>query len=161
MFTHRLQITLKSRGNMCQHFYLTCVEIRFCCKLQQFCCSYYSSFNEGCNCHANLIEFWWALNKTFCSWSFALEAVLGTVEESGFVHLTGLSSQFLSTFMLKFKVSRMFCNNAKNSLFSPGGLNNLWSHNFMEVFGGMLPRIKWIWISETPFPELWRRLDKM
>jgi hypothetical protein len=29
---------------MCQHLYLTCVEIRFCCKLQQFCCSYYSSF---------------------------------------------------------------------------------------------------------------------
>ena len=29
---------------MCRHFYLTCVEIRFCCKLQQFCCSYCSSF---------------------------------------------------------------------------------------------------------------------
>ena len=29
---------------MCKHFQLTCVEIRFCCKLQQFCCSYYSSF---------------------------------------------------------------------------------------------------------------------
>ena len=27
-----------------KHFQLTCVEIRFCCKLQQFCCSYYSSF---------------------------------------------------------------------------------------------------------------------
>jgi hypothetical protein len=31
---------------MCQHFYLTSVEIRFCCKLQQFCCSYYSSFKR-------------------------------------------------------------------------------------------------------------------
>jgi hypothetical protein len=25
---------------MCEHFQLTCVEIRFCCKLQQFCCPY-------------------------------------------------------------------------------------------------------------------------
>ena len=34
-----LHINYKSQGNMCRHFYLTCVEIRFCCKLQQFCCS--------------------------------------------------------------------------------------------------------------------------
>jgi hypothetical protein len=39
----------KSRGNMCQHFYLTCVEIGFCCKLQQFCYSYYSSLNVPSN----------------------------------------------------------------------------------------------------------------
>ena len=32
---------------MCQHFYLTCVEIRFCYKLQQFFCSYYSSFSNA------------------------------------------------------------------------------------------------------------------
>jgi hypothetical protein len=40
----RLHINYKSQGNMCRHFYLTCVEIRFCCKLQQFCCSCNSSF---------------------------------------------------------------------------------------------------------------------
>ena len=34
---------------MCEHFQLTCVEIRFCCKLQQFCCSYYSSFSDNFN----------------------------------------------------------------------------------------------------------------
>jgi hypothetical protein len=31
---------------MCKHFQLTCVEIRFCCKLQQFCCPYYSTFTN-------------------------------------------------------------------------------------------------------------------
>jgi hypothetical protein len=39
-----LHINYKSQGNMCRYFYLTCVEIRFCCKLQQFCCSCNSSF---------------------------------------------------------------------------------------------------------------------
>jgi hypothetical protein len=34
-----LHINYKSQGNMCWHFYLTYVEIRFCCNLQQFCCS--------------------------------------------------------------------------------------------------------------------------
>jgi hypothetical protein len=29
---------------MCKHFQLTCVEIRLCCKLQQFCCSCNSTF---------------------------------------------------------------------------------------------------------------------
>jgi hypothetical protein len=38
-----LHINYKSQGNMCRHFYLTCVEIRFYCKLQQFCCSCNSS----------------------------------------------------------------------------------------------------------------------
>ena len=35
----------KSRGNICRHFYLTCVEIRFCCKLRQFCYPYYSTLS--------------------------------------------------------------------------------------------------------------------
>jgi hypothetical protein len=34
-----LHINYKSQGNMWRHFYLTFVEITFCCKLQQFCCS--------------------------------------------------------------------------------------------------------------------------
>jgi hypothetical protein len=40
-----IHINYKSWGNMCQHFYLTCVEIRFCCKLQQFCCPHYYTFS--------------------------------------------------------------------------------------------------------------------
>jgi hypothetical protein len=32
---------------MCRHFYLTCVEIRFCCKLQQFCCSCNSTLSSN------------------------------------------------------------------------------------------------------------------
>jgi hypothetical protein len=43
MFIHTLQITRQHVS----HFYLACVEIRFCCKLQQFCCSYYSSLIQN------------------------------------------------------------------------------------------------------------------
>ena len=31
---------------MCKHFQLACVGIRFCCKLQQFCCSCNSTLNS-------------------------------------------------------------------------------------------------------------------
>jgi hypothetical protein len=44
-----LYINYKSQGNMCRHFYLTCVEIRFCHKLQQFCCSCNSTLNVDGN----------------------------------------------------------------------------------------------------------------
>ena len=44
MLIENVYINYKSRGNICRHFYLTCVEIRFCCKLQQFCCSCNSTF---------------------------------------------------------------------------------------------------------------------
>jgi hypothetical protein len=32
---------------MCKHFQLTCVEIRLCCKLQQFCCSCNSTLTSS------------------------------------------------------------------------------------------------------------------
>jgi hypothetical protein len=44
LIENALHINYKSQCNMCRHFYLTCVEIRFCCKLQQFCCSCNSTF---------------------------------------------------------------------------------------------------------------------
>ena len=34
---------------MCRHFYLTCVEITCCCKLQQFCCPYTLLHLNGVN----------------------------------------------------------------------------------------------------------------
>ena len=43
MFTHKLQITRQHVSTFL--LTVTCVEIIFCCKLQQFCCSYYSSFS--------------------------------------------------------------------------------------------------------------------
>jgi hypothetical protein len=38
-------------------FLLTCVEIRFCCKLQQFCCSCNSTFKELlCRCNLKVLR---------------------------------------------------------------------------------------------------------
>ena len=44
MVIENVYTNYKSRGNMWRHFNLTCVEISFCCNLQQFCCSCNSTF---------------------------------------------------------------------------------------------------------------------
>jgi hypothetical protein len=53
VYVYTLQITRQHVS----HFYLTCVEIRFCCKLQQFCCSYYSSLRPVYTCDF-CCDFW-------------------------------------------------------------------------------------------------------
>jgi hypothetical protein len=58
-----LQINYKSQGNMCRHFYLTCVEIIFCCKLQQFCCLCNSTLTSSENKVINCTSISWT-----CSW---------------------------------------------------------------------------------------------
>jgi hypothetical protein len=89
--TKLLQLATKSDFNACtrQHvstflwfvlsyvstFPLNIVEIRFCCKLQQFCCLYYSTLIPLCNIilQCNIIHAWLfichlRLNFHFSNW---------------------------------------------------------------------------------------------